>query len=138
MTQPPNGREGRSPMAIAATWGSRITTIALEMVVPGLIGFWIDSRLGTKVLFGMVGFAFGLTLGVWHLVQMAKADDRPPQSQHPSHGGGTALPGSASEESSNTERSNAGRIGPGQSGLGSGETGSGKTWPQGPSSGGPQ
>lgn len=123
LTQPPDGREARSPMAIAATWGSRITTVALEMVVPGLIGFWIDSRLGTKMVFGMAGFAFGLTLGIWHLVQMAKADDRPPRNQRPEQDGVGGLPSDIGQ----------GRSNPTSRGTGSKETGS-----KGPHSGGTQ
>jgi hypothetical protein len=108
-------------MAIAATWASRITTVALEMVVPGLIGFWVDSRLGTKVLFGMVGFAFGLTLGIWHLVQMAKADDHLPTGSRPAQDRGDPKHGANGPGSVSP--------GPNDQGLSEGD-------PDGPASGG--
>ena len=35
--------------------------VSLEMVLPGLAGYWLDQRLGTVVLFMLMGFAVG-----WH------------------------------------------------------------------------
>lgn len=46
--------------------------ISLEMVVPGLGGYWIDTRLGTKALFMIVGFVLGITVGILHLVQIGR------------------------------------------------------------------
>jgi len=66
--------EDRSPMAEAAGWASRIMTISAEMVVPGLIGLWLDRLLGTWFLLALVGFAGGLTLGIWHLVRLNSPD----------------------------------------------------------------
>ena len=51
--------DGRSATARAAEWVSRIMTISLEMVLPGLAGYWLDTKLGTKALFLLVGFAVG-------------------------------------------------------------------------------
>jgi hypothetical protein len=45
-------------------------TISLEMVVPGLVGYWLDQKLGTKAILTVVGFGLGTTLGIWHLVQI--------------------------------------------------------------------
>jgi hypothetical protein len=60
-------------MSEGVAWTSRITTVSLEMVIPGLIGYWLDGRFGTGFVLSLVGFALGLILGVWHLVQMSKA-----------------------------------------------------------------
>jgi hypothetical protein len=57
-------------MAVAMEWASRITTVAAEMVVPGVAGVWLDGKLGTVVLFTALGFGGGLVLGLWHLVRM--------------------------------------------------------------------
>lgn len=46
-------------------------TISIEMVLPGVLGLWLDNWLGTKALFTILGFAGGLTLAIWHLVKMA-------------------------------------------------------------------
>lgn len=47
-------------------------TVSLEMVLPGVIGVWLDGRLGTKLVFALLGFGGGMVLGVWHLLQMLK------------------------------------------------------------------
>lgn len=59
-------------MAEAAAWGSRVTTIALEMALPGLFGLWIDRQLGTVLVFLVLGVMLGMTVGMLHLVRMAK------------------------------------------------------------------
>jgi F0F1-type ATP synthase assembly protein I len=53
-----------------------VTTIALEMVVPGVIGLWIDRQLGTVLVFLVLGVALGMTTGVIHLVRLATPSDR--------------------------------------------------------------
>ncbi|MBI3836303.1 MAG: AtpZ/AtpI family protein [Planctomycetia bacterium] len=69
VVQPP---DDRSPMAIALEWSATIMTISAEMVVPGLLGYWLDQRLGTRVLFLLVGFGFGGTLAALGLMRIAK------------------------------------------------------------------
>jgi len=72
VTQSPNDHnpDGPTLIAIAYGWAARIMTVALEMVVPGLIGVWLDKRLGTKIVFVLLGFGGGCTLAVWHLIRM--------------------------------------------------------------------
>ena len=62
-------------------WTSRIMTIALEMVLPSLLGIWADRRLGTGMLFVVLGAILGFTMGMWHLLILAKASA---QSSRPS------------------------------------------------------
>jgi len=52
-----------------------VTTISLEMVLPGLIGYWIDRRLGTKLLFLVVGVILGFATGMWQLIKLAGSTD---------------------------------------------------------------
>jgi F0F1-type ATP synthase assembly protein I len=66
--------DDRSPAAKAYQWASRIMIVSLEMVLPGLAGYWIDKKLGTLVLFMLVGFALGGTAAVMHLVRMTRSD----------------------------------------------------------------
>lgn len=47
-----------------------MTAVSLEMVIPGMIGYWIDRQLGTILLFLVLGLALGVTLGIVHLVRM--------------------------------------------------------------------
>ena len=66
--------DDRSQLARAYQWATRIMVVSLEMVLPGLAGYWLDSKLGTVVLFTLVGFGFGTTGAVVHLLQMTRAD----------------------------------------------------------------
>ncbi|MCC7085836.1 MAG: AtpZ/AtpI family protein [Pirellulales bacterium] len=66
----------RSVISLAYAWASQIIVVAAEMVVPGLIGLWIDQRLGTLVLFAVVGFALGITLAIVHLLRMTSANSQ--------------------------------------------------------------
>ena len=63
-------------------WVSRITTVALEMVLPGVAGQWLDRRWGTNFL-GLAGFALGLAVGVWHLLLMARAQEAKGRTKRP-------------------------------------------------------
>lgn len=69
-----NSPDDRSAVARAYQWASRIMVVSLEMVLPGLAGYWIDTKLGTVVLFTLVGFGFGTTAAVVHLIQMTRND----------------------------------------------------------------
>lgn len=65
----------RDPMALAVEWVSRITTVALEMIVPGLAGQWLDRRMGTG--FWMpIGLLVGFVGGLWHLLRMVDLGPR--------------------------------------------------------------
>ena len=66
--------DDRSPAAKAYQWASRIMIVSLEMVLPGLAGYWVDQQLGTMVLFMLIGFVFGTTGAVIHLVRMTSSD----------------------------------------------------------------
>ena len=59
-------------MAEGMKWVSKITTVALEMVLPGLAGLWLDNQLETRFL-TLLGFALGIPLGMWHLIAMTKS-----------------------------------------------------------------
>ena len=60
-------QDERPPLVVALEWVSKITAVAIEMVVPGIIGAWLDQRWGTSFLV-LVGFAIGLGVGIWHLL----------------------------------------------------------------------
>ena len=62
-------------------------TIAIEMVVPILVGVWIDRRLGTKGLFAILGGVMGMTVGIWSLMRLVESLRRPlrrPPKRHES------------------------------------------------------
>jgi hypothetical protein len=60
-----------NPIAEAVKWVGVITTVGLEMVVPALIGHWLDRRYGLRFL-AFVGLALGFAIGLWNIVQIAR------------------------------------------------------------------
>ncbi len=74
-------QDERPPLVVALEWVSKITAVAIEMVLPGIIGTWLDRRWGTKFI-ALAGFALGLTVAIWHLLiltgtENAKRSKRP-------------------------------------------------------------
>jgi Putative F0F1-ATPase subunit Ca2+/Mg2+ transporter len=65
--------DDRSSIAKAYQWSSRIMVVSLEMVLPGIGGYWLDQKLGTKVLFLLAGFAVGCTAATFHLIQLTRS-----------------------------------------------------------------
>lgn len=65
--------DDRSPTAKAYQWSSRIMVVSLEMILPGLAGYWVDRQIGTGFLFLLVGLVAGCTGAMWHLLRMTKA-----------------------------------------------------------------
>jgi len=59
-------------MALAMEWVSRILAVVAVMVVPGLVGGWLDQRWGTGFL-TLLGFALGLTVGTVYLVAVTRS-----------------------------------------------------------------
>jgi hypothetical protein len=73
--------DDRSRQAIAYSWASRIISISLEMVVPGLVGLWLDRKLKARVqVFTIAGFGLGLALGILHLMRIAQPKQGPPRT----------------------------------------------------------
>jgi F0F1-type ATP synthase assembly protein I len=73
--------DDRSPLAKAYQWSARIMVVALEMVLPGLAGYWLDKQLGTVVLFMLLGFGLGCTAAVVHLIRMVRAEQEESKSK---------------------------------------------------------
>lgn len=68
----PNPADDRSAQAIAFERAAQVMTISLEMVVPGLLGYWLDQRLGTKAVFLLCGFALGAVMAGLALAKIAR------------------------------------------------------------------
>ena len=56
----------------------RLTSIALEMALPALGGFWLDRWLGTRGLFLIVGALLGIAVGMLHLLRLSKTGNGRP------------------------------------------------------------
>ena len=82
-TTPPDAggsKSSRSAIAEGYMWATRITSIAIEMVAPGLGGMWLDERYDTNV-WGTVGWILGPIVGIYHLIQIAVKEAGPDGSQ---------------------------------------------------------
>ena len=66
-------------MVEAMHWISRLTTVTMEIVLPGLLGHWLDRRWGTGFL-ALVGFGLGLVCGMQHLLSMTRMADGKPMT----------------------------------------------------------
>ena len=77
----PDQSDDRPPMAVAMQWVSQITTVALEMVLPAVLGLWVDGKWNTEPWFLICGAVGGFALGMWHLLQMAKTSEKPPETR---------------------------------------------------------
>jgi F0F1-type ATP synthase assembly protein I len=66
-----NPPDDRSALARAIELGSLVTTIALVMVVPIVLGYWLDRWLDTRAAFTILGAALGMAGGLWHLIRLS-------------------------------------------------------------------
>jgi len=57
-------------------WSARITSVALEMALPALGGYWLDGKLATGYLFTVIGAVVGMALGTIGLIRLAGARQR--------------------------------------------------------------
>jgi hypothetical protein len=75
VTIPP---DDRSPAAKAYQWATRIMVVSLEMVLPSLVGYWLDRQLGTVLVFTIIGSVLGCTGGLWHLIHLTRTETDSP------------------------------------------------------------
>jgi F0F1-type ATP synthase assembly protein I len=64
--------DDRSRVAKAYDWASKIISVSIGMVVPAVVGHWIDRRLGTGPLLLVVGSILGLLVGMKNLLRMTR------------------------------------------------------------------
>ncbi|HEX4414229.1 MAG TPA: AtpZ/AtpI family protein [Lacipirellulaceae bacterium] len=67
-----NRSDDRSALATAYEWATRIIVVSLEMVLPGLVGYWIDTHLNTVCLFLVIGLTVGSVVAMRHLIKLAR------------------------------------------------------------------
>jgi len=86
-------RQRGNPLAEALEWVTRITTVALIMVLPGVAGAWADGQSGTGFLM-LIGLVLGLVAGMWQLLAWTKAKPPQPPDQidPPTHHGSEGQP----------------------------------------------
>ena len=55
---------------------SSIMTVAFMMVIPALLGYLLDSWLGTIALFMCLGVLLGMVGGVWQLMKLVQLSEQ--------------------------------------------------------------
>ncbi len=60
-----------APMAEAMRWVAVITSVGLEMIIPILIGSWIDKTWSTSFAV-WIGLVIGPAFGFWHLLILTR------------------------------------------------------------------
>ena len=73
---PPPSDDKRSPVAIGYMWASRATSVSLEMVLPILLGLWLDRRWNSSPWIVIIGAVLGFSIALLHLMQMTKPNHK--------------------------------------------------------------
>lgn len=73
---PGASNDDRPPMVVAMRWVHQITSIAIEMALPALLGHWLDGRWGTEPWLVAVGALLGFAAAMVHLLSLAKQSNR--------------------------------------------------------------
>ena len=68
--------DDRSSLALGYAKAARVFSIGIEMVIPILLGVWLDWKLGTVVLFLLLGVALGMGIAVMQLVRIAQEGEK--------------------------------------------------------------
>lgn len=67
--------DDRSAMAKAMSKASQLTAISLMMIVPALIGIFIDRQLSTAIVFTILGLFFGMFGAGYQLMRLVAVPD---------------------------------------------------------------
>lgn len=68
--------DDRSPMAKSLSKVSEIIAISMLMIVPGLIGYLIDQKVGSRVVFTLLGLCLGMAGAVMQLVRLVSVSEK--------------------------------------------------------------
>ena len=68
-------KDDRPPLVVAMQWITQITTVALMMVLPATLGYYVDrpDRWGMEPWLMICGVVIGFATGTFHLLQMVGA-----------------------------------------------------------------
>jgi F0F1-type ATP synthase assembly protein I len=84
---PPDKHDDPSALAQAMTLSSIVISVVVEMILPGLAGwYFLDRWLGTKIVFLVIGLVLGTTGGMIHLVRMLSPNRSTSKSETDRHG----------------------------------------------------
>jgi len=58
-----------------------VAAVGIEIVIPTLLGWWLDSYLGSGPWGALVGGIIGFSGGIWHMVRLSKPDESSPDDR---------------------------------------------------------
>ena len=64
--------DGRSPLAIGYMWSVVITSLGIELVLPILLGVYLDFKLGTRCLCLILGVLLGFFVAAVNFIKLMK------------------------------------------------------------------
>ena len=73
--------DDRSPTAKALSKVSQITAISLMMIIPAIIGYFVDQYFGTLILFTAIGLILGIAAAVKQLIDFVAHQDKNDSNQ---------------------------------------------------------
>lgn len=62
----------RASWAVGFARASEISSVALEAILPALLGVWLDQKCSTVILFFSIGLILGMIAAVNHLLRIVK------------------------------------------------------------------
>ena len=69
----PDPTDDYPALAVAMQWVSWVTTVSLEMVVPAVVGYWLDRHFETRGALLAVGAVLGFVVGMSRLLKLASS-----------------------------------------------------------------
>ena len=80
MTLESDRRDQQRQQSMAMEWVSRVLSICVVMLLPGLGGGWLDRRFGITPICTVMGFVLGFVSGFTALILLVKRDGGGPRS----------------------------------------------------------
>jgi F0F1-type ATP synthase assembly protein I len=59
-------------LALGMAWASRIMTLAMEILLPAVLGVGLDRWWNSRPLFTLVGCVLGFLLFMFHMLKMSR------------------------------------------------------------------
>jgi hypothetical protein len=67
--------DDRSPTSKGMDLVTRVISGSLVFIIPIVGGFYLDGRMGTGLLWTLVGLGFGMAAGSWQLYRLIQSSE---------------------------------------------------------------
>ena len=57
------------------------------MIIPAIVGYFVDQRFGTLILFTAIGLAIGMSAAIWQLVKFVALEDHQSETDQENESG---------------------------------------------------